>query len=133
MTEWKTARLRHEAALREFVRGNPEPFKTLWSHGAGVSIFGGWGAYDSGWDAVGPRLDWAASRYADGAIDLENLHTWVDHDLACTVDLEHQLASLDGKPDQVSITLRSTHVYRREADGWRCVHRHADFMTPRQG
>ena len=106
---------------------------TLWSYGASVSIFGGWGAYDSGWDAVGPRLDLAAARYADRAIDLENLPTWVDHDLACTVDLEHQLASLDGKPDQVSITLRSTHVYRREADGWRCVHRHADFMTPRQG
>jgi ketosteroid isomerase-like protein len=46
--------------------------------------------------------------------------------------LRHE-AALDGKPDKVSSTLRSTHAYCCEADGWRCIHRHTDFMTLRQG
>jgi len=40
--------------------------KALWSHAADVTIFGGWGAYEQGWEQVGPRLDWAAARFRGG-------------------------------------------------------------------
>jgi hypothetical protein len=133
MTGWDEARNQHKAALAEFVKGNPEPSKALWSHRDDVSIFGGWGAYERGWAAVGPRLTWAASRFRDGEIEVESVVAWEAADLACTVDIEHQVACLDGTSERVPITLRSTHVYRREGSDWRCVHRHADFMTPRQG
>ena len=46
-------------------------------------------------------------------------------DLAYTVCLERYTASVQGGPPETP-EYRSTHVYRREAGGWRAVHRHAD-------
>jgi ketosteroid isomerase-like protein len=128
--DWPHAREEHLGAIREFVRGHAKPFQALWARDDRVSIFGGWGAYEQGWSAVEARLAWAASRYSDGEVEIENLASWVDQGVACTVDIEHQTARLDAKPDRVPITLRSTHVYSCGTDGWRCVHRHADFMPP---
>ena len=53
-------------AMARFVNGDAAAFKALWSHQPDVTIFGGWGAYEQGWEAVGPRLDWAAARYVAG-------------------------------------------------------------------
>src|SRR4051812_7929404 len=46
-------------------------------------------------------------------------------DFAYTVCLERYTASINGGPPQQA-EYRSTHVFRREAEGWRAVHRHAD-------
>ena len=46
-------------------------------------------------------------------------------DLAYTVGYEHASFSMDGGPVE-PITLRVTHVYRREDGEWKIVHRHAD-------
>ena len=46
-------------------------------------------------------------------------------DLAYTVGYEHTAFSMDGGP-VAPITLRVTHVYRREDGEWKIVHRHAD-------
>ena len=65
-------------ALRRFVEGDAEPYKSLWSRRDDVTIFGGWGGYEQGWAEVGPRLDWAASRYSEGWLDQENLGQGID-------------------------------------------------------
>ena len=49
-----------------FLSGDPEPAKNFWSKADDVTIFGGWGAYELGWAQVGPRLEWAATRFACG-------------------------------------------------------------------
>jgi hypothetical protein len=69
-------------ALRRFVEGDAEPYKRLWSRRDDVTIFGGWGASEQGWAEVGPRIDWAASRYSKGWLDQENLHQGMDGDIA---------------------------------------------------
>jgi hypothetical protein len=56
-------------ALNAFVNGDAEPYKSCWSRASTVSIFGGWGAYERGWDQVGPRLEWAAARFVSGRIN----------------------------------------------------------------
>ena len=76
------------AAADAFITGNPEPFKALWSHQGDVTIFGGWGAYEQGWDQVGPRLEWAATRFAGGQQRYETLAMSSSGDLAYTVHLE---------------------------------------------
>ena len=59
--------------------------------------------------------------------DFELLAADACGDLAYTVGIERYRASTtDGAV--VDNTLRVTHVYRREEDGWRIVHRHGDHM-----
>jgi hypothetical protein len=50
-------------------------------------------------------------------------------DLAYTLGYERFSFSMDGGPIQ-PITLRVTHVYRREDGEWKTVHRHADAPQP---
>jgi ketosteroid isomerase-like protein len=38
-------------------------------------------------------------------------------------------AFLEAAGETVQNVLRATHVYRREADGWKIIHRHGDHMA----
>jgi len=68
MSDWDEFTKQLLEALRRFVQGNAEPYKSLWSRADDVTIFGGWGAYEQGWAAVEPRLEWAASRYSEAGL-----------------------------------------------------------------
>ena len=58
MSDWDEFTGQLLDALRRFVQGDAEPYKSLWSRAGDVTIFGGWGAYEQGWAAVEPRLEW---------------------------------------------------------------------------
>lgn len=49
-----------QAAMNEFVTGNPAPFKALWFHTDDVTVFGGFRASERGWEAVASNTDWAS-------------------------------------------------------------------------
>ena len=132
MADWDEFTARLLSALRRFVEGDAQPYKSLWSHGDDVVIFGGWGAWEQGWAAVGPRLDWAAARYRDGWLDRENLLRAVGPDIAYSVDIERSGGHFDGAPEAREAPLRVTHLFRREDGDWRIAHRHADFLQSRQ-
>ena len=51
------------AATSEFQRGDASGFQALYAHTDDVSIFGGLGGHEIGWDEVGPRMQWAASQF----------------------------------------------------------------------
>jgi ketosteroid isomerase-like protein len=115
-------------AIERFVNGDAGPYKQLWSHAADVTIFGGWGAYEQGWDAVSRRLDWAASRFGEGQVDIGNLAAGSSGDLAYSIDIERNTAFVDGAA-RPETALRVTHICRRAGGGgWRIVHRHADRL-----
>jgi ketosteroid isomerase-like protein len=117
---------RFAAALPDFVRGDPTPFSTLWSHGEDVTIFGGWGAYERGWDAVGPRLAWAAGRFAGGQVTYKPLAAGSSGDLGYAIGLERgETLVMEGKKPH-PLLLRVTHLFRREEGQWKLIHRHAD-------
>jgi hypothetical protein len=46
------------------------------------------GHYEQDWTAVQPRLDRAASRYAEGWLDRENVVEGIDPHIAYSVDIE---------------------------------------------
>jgi len=99
----------------------------LWSHDDPVTLFGAWGPCKCGWDELSRIFRWVASRFSrasDLRFDVEVAD--VSGDLAHTVGYERVTASIDGGPLE-ALTVRVTHVYRREDGEWKIVHRHGDI------
>jgi hypothetical protein len=57
---------RFETALDDFAKGNPQPVKAL-SHRADATLANPFGPPARGWDDVSKMLDYASSRFRDGA------------------------------------------------------------------
>ena len=123
--------LRAERSAQEaFYRGDPEPFKALFSRRDDVSLFGAFGPCTKGWADVSRTFDWVADRYRDGTVRSDYEVIYEDADLAYTVSYERGALILDGtRRTQV---LRVTQIYRREDGEWRLVHRHGDFAPTDQ-
>src|SRR5689334_14679354 len=79
------------------------------------------------------RCHRAASYYRDGEpATFETIAKLVLDDLAYTVEIERVRARVGGREDLSEVALRVTCIYRREADGWKLLHRHADPRVSRQ-
>ena len=117
-----------QAAIQQFATGDASAYKACWSQADDVTICGGWGAYERGWEQVGPRMDWAAARYRGGHTDFVPLAVGASGDLAYTVWIEQGIARLEGLDEFRPIALRVTHIYRCEENIWKIIHRHADAL-----
>jgi hypothetical protein len=119
-----------DAAQEGFAQGRPDHFKKLWAHTAEVTLSGGHGGViELGWDKVAARLDWASSTYQAGDRSYEIVSGHVGEDLAYIVRKEVIEARIGGDAERSRQELRVTMVFRRGAEGWRIVHRHADSQT----
>ena len=78
-------------------------------------------------------MDRAAANYRDGdTLGFEQVSKYAAPDLAYLVEIEHYEAKVGGSEDVTPVSLRCATVFRREDDGWKIVHRHADpITTPR--
>jgi ketosteroid isomerase-like protein len=115
-------------ANQHFLVGDPAPYKACWSHADDVTIFGGWGAYEKGWEQVDPRLDWAAARFLEGQRTIELLSMAISENLAYTVWVERGETRVVGSDELRPSGLRVTHIFRREEGAWKIIHRHADAI-----
>lgn len=119
-----------DAAQDAFAHGRPAAFKALWSHGATVSLAGGHGGeFETGWDKVAARLDWASATYQEGERSNRLIGGHVGDDVAYLMRIEIIEARIGGAAARSRQELRVTMVFRREPEGWRIVHRHADSQT----
>jgi hypothetical protein len=124
--EWTAFIARLETAEHEFAQGRPAAFKALWSHSDDVSLCGGFGGVESGWNKVGPRLDWASSQISEGTRSREGIRSTVGADFAYIVQTEQIRLRVPGRAEQSTLDFRVTMVFRRNSGGWRIIHRHAD-------
>ena len=118
---------RAEIALRN---GDITPRLSIWSHDDPVTLCGAAVAFRSGWGDVRPVFErLAGSMVACEAYDFELLAADASGDMAYTVGIERYRAK---RPDQSTVenALRVTHIFRREAGGWKVVHRHGDHLQP---
>lgn len=115
-----------ERAINQFVNGDAEAYKACWLRDPEVSIFGGRGNHEVGWEQVSARLDWAASGFTNGWTEQEVLVSSFSADLGYTVSLEKGGQTVAGRTTESESILRVTHIFRRVQDSWRIVHRHAD-------
>ena len=116
-------------ANKHFLAGDAAPVKATWSHAGDVTICGGFGAYEKGWEQVSPRLDWAAARYLEGDTTIEMLAMGASGDLAYAVWLDRGQVRVAGRDEFSPMVLRITQIYRREEGMWKVIHRHGDPIT----
>jgi ketosteroid isomerase-like protein len=125
-----------EQAQVRFINGDPALWKQHTSRRDDVTLLGGFGGEgEKGWNAVGSRYDWAASQYQAGkaSVTVHYHSVTVSGELGVTVGVERQQNVRVGRQSEaVRRVLRVTQVFRREADGWKLLHRHADQMTEKQ-
>jgi hypothetical protein len=124
---------RVDAAQVELQRGRPAAFKALWSRADDVTLSGGFGGtIEKGWGQVGRRLDWVGTQFSKGSNTIERLVANESGDLGYVVQLEHIRFHAPGQAQESRRDYRVTMVFRREAEGWRIVHRQADSQTTKQ-
>ena len=123
----------YQLALGDFVKGNPEAVKKLFSHRDDVSLANPLGPPAHGWEQVAKTIERAASNFTDGEmVGFENVAKYATAELACVVWLERAKVKLGGMEDLAPSTLRVTMVFRPEEGTWKVVHRHADAITAPQ-
>ncbi len=116
-------------ANEHFLAGDAGPVKMQWSHADDVTICGGLGAYEKGWEQVGPRLDWAAAPFREGHSTIEMLAIGTSGDLAYAVWIDRGQVRVAGRDEFSPMVLRITQIYRREEGMWKVIHRHGDPIT----
>ncbi len=124
---------RYQLGLDEFMKGNPESVKELFSHREDVTLANPLGPPAHGWEQVSATIEHAASQFRDGRfVGVEIIEKHVTSEFAYTLWLEHEEGKVGGRGDISPSTLRVTMIYRPEAGEWKVVHRHADPITTPQ-
>jgi ketosteroid isomerase-like protein len=119
-----------QQAANEFARGNPEPVKALWSRSEDVTLANPFGSAMRGWEQVSKALEYASSRFRDGAVtDFRRVSEYASPDLVSILEIEKWQAKVAGREEVTPFELRVSSTFRREEDGWKLVHRHADPLT----
>lgn len=117
-----------EEAADAYVRGDGKRFLELVHHADQFTLlppYGGPpGRHENRDGAVRENADFIR----DGEARLEHVETHVWDDTVVVAMIERQHGRVEGRPDQ-DISLRVTHVYRREGNAWYLVHRHADPLV----
>jgi ketosteroid isomerase-like protein len=123
----------YQLAVDEFLKGNPEPAKKLWSHREDVSLANPYGPPVRGWEQVSETMEHAASLRSDGEfVGSEIVAKYVTAELAYVVQIERAKAKVGGREDITPYALRTTMIFRPEEGTWKVVHRHADPITTEQ-
>ncbi|MFC5994414.1 YybH family protein [Pseudonocardia hispaniensis] len=78
---------------------------------------------------VTDRLAWASARFRRGELRYEPIASSHSGDLAYAIGIERGRATVVDQDEPGELTLRVTHLFRRENGQWRLVHRHADAVT----
>ena len=119
-----------QRALREFVKGNPEPMQMMFSHQDDVTLANPIAPPARGWEQVAATTERAASQVRDGEITgFETVAKYVTAELAYIVWIERNRGKHGGRNDNVVFPLRATTIFRPEDGTWKIVHRHADPIT----
>jgi ketosteroid isomerase-like protein len=119
----------YQLGLEEFVKGNPEAVKKLFSHRDDVTLANPRGGIAHGWEQVAKRMKDVASGRREGEASFEIVEKFVSPELACVVEMERAQAKFGAREDVTSYALRATILFRREDGTWKVAHRHADPIS----
>lgn len=124
---------RYHRALSDFMTGQSEPAVAFFSRRDDITLANPFGPVARGPHQVALAAGRAAMNYRGGrATGFERFATCVTHDLAYLVEVERYEARVGGRDDLTPLALRVTSIFRREPEGWKLLHRHADPITTAQ-
>jgi ketosteroid isomerase-like protein len=124
---------RYKLATTEFLRGNPEPYKTLFSHREDGTLANPFFPVVRGWDEIAETLERTASRLRDGEfLGYEILAKCVTPEVAYVVQRGRERAKVGGSELVTPFNLRNTMVLRPEEGTWKIEHLHGDPITTPQ-
>ncbi len=123
----------YHQALGAFVKGDAGRVKALFSHRDEATLANPLGPPARGWAQIEEASERAVAQVRDGeGMRFERLSEYATEDLAYIFEIERVRLKVGGSADLAPVALRTTTVFRREEDGWRIDHRHADpIMSPR--
>jgi ketosteroid isomerase-like protein len=117
-----------ELAAQAFVNGATGPLRDIATETSPATFFGPDGDYVDGADRVFSRYERDAGLFESGTTDFEILQAVASGDLAFWVGFQRATVRLRATKEEVTFNLRVTELFRREDNGWKLIHRHADSM-----
>ena len=119
-------------ALRAMARGDNAPAMLLYSRRDDVTLANPLGSPVTGWANIARVSAAVAASFAGGTMAFEEVTRFVAPDFAYTVGFEHVQGRRAGSDESIALSLRVTTIFRREEDGWKVAHRHADRIVKDQ-
>ena len=120
----------YHRTLEAVVKGDPSPQERLWSRRDDVTLANPLGPPALGWTEVSNALRRAVSQLSDGEVlASERISGYSSGDLAYFLEIERFRVKVGGAREPLPSSLRVTTIFRREEDGWKILHRHADPIT----
>ena len=130
MSDLSELKQRYRWSLEAFIQGDPEPQKALWSRRDDVTLANPLGPPAKGLQQVFAAMERAAAGVREGeAFVYQVVSEYETPDLAYELAVQGGRMKLAGATQPTEVTLRVTSIFRREGDGWKLVHRHADPIT----
>jgi ketosteroid isomerase-like protein len=117
-----------EEAAGAYVRGDMDRYLELVHHAEQFTLLPPYGGPAGRHENRAESVRASAGFIEGGEAMLEQVeaHSWGDTLVLAMIERQH--GRLQGRPDQ-PLSLRVTHVYRRDGDSWELVHRHADPLV----
>ncbi len=132
-SEFEKFLVKVDAAQLELQNGKAVAFKSVWSQADDITLSGGFGGtIEKGWKNVGERLDWVGKQFSNGTNTIERLVANTSGELGYVVQLERIRFKVPGQQMDTTRDYRVTMIFRREAAGWRIIHRQADSQMVKQ-
>lgn len=118
---------RYYEALGSLLGGDAGPLVQVWSQSQNVTAMNPYGGREVGWEQLRPAFERVAQMClgSRASVWLQDRRIQVGGDIAYETGIESGEGVILGKP--TTISQRVTNIYRREASGWKMVHRHADL------
>jgi ketosteroid isomerase-like protein len=130
MSDLDDLRDRYHRSVEALIQGDPDPQMVLWSRRDDVTLANPYGPPAKGWERVYQAAARAASLLREGEqLTFDRISGYESTDLAYDVGIQRFKAKLAGSDDMAPVALRVTTIFRREEDGWRILHRHADTVA----
>jgi ketosteroid isomerase-like protein len=118
---------RRRVAAEAYTNGDSQPLDSLVTRNGAATFHSPRGDTVSGADAVATRYRSDAASFAPGGeTALQVLQQGASGDLAFWTGFQDATVHLAGRDQPVTMRIRVTEVFRREAAQWKLIHRHAD-------